>query len=183
MVNGISKCNHIKLLITLTSDNIKRLSLYLEFEDFFSKRKKLPSYIAKYIKINDETLKILRNIDKHWIFWETLNILRNIEYFEKHWIFWETLKKLRKIENFENIEKHWKYWEILSNIEKYWATLRHWKHWVVFQYIESQTLNSIQCQCGKLKHWKVLNVDVNVNFFNVSMWNSMFNVDLQTLNI
>ena len=40
MVNGISKCDHIKWLITLTSDNINWLSLYLEFEDFFSKKKK-----------------------------------------------------------------------------------------------------------------------------------------------
>ncbi len=104
------------------ADNIKWLSLYLEFD-----------------KINDETLKILRNIGK--------------------------------------------YWETLRNIEKHWATLRHWIHWVGFQYIESQTLNSIQCQCGKIKHWKPLNVDVNVNFFNVSMWNSMFNVDLQTLSV
>jgi hypothetical protein len=39
MVNGISKCDHIKWLITVTSDNIKRLSLYLEFEDFFQKEK------------------------------------------------------------------------------------------------------------------------------------------------
>jgi hypothetical protein len=83
----ISKCDHIKWL-----------ALYLEFENFFFK--KLPSYIAKNIKINDKTFKILRNIEQHW------------------------------------------------------DTLRHWKLWVVFQYIESQTLNSIQCQCGKLKHWK-----------------------------
>jgi hypothetical protein len=125
MVNWISKCDHIRWLISLTSDNIKWLSLYLEFEDFFlQKRKKLPSYIAKNIKINNKTMKILRNIEKNW------------------------------------------------------ATLRHWKHWLVFQYIESQTLNSIQCQCGKLKH-----VNVNGNFFNVSMWNSMFNVDLQTLTL
>ncbi len=40
MVNGISKCDHIKWLITLTSNNIKWLSMYLEFEDFFSKKEK-----------------------------------------------------------------------------------------------------------------------------------------------
>ncbi len=66
MVNWISKCDHIRWLISLTSDNIKWLSLYLEFEDFFlQKRKKLPSYIAKNIKINNKTMKILRNIEKN----------------------------------------------------------------------------------------------------------------------
>jgi hypothetical protein len=82
--------------------------------------------------------------------------------------------------------KHWKYWETLRNIEKHWETLSNietLKTLSSFQYIESQTLNSIQCQCGKLKHWKVLNVDVNVNFFNISMWNSMFDVVLQTLSV
>jgi hypothetical protein len=65
---GISKCDHSKRLITLTSDNIKWLLLYLEFEKkniFSKKRKKLPSYIAKNIKINDKTLKILKTIEKY----------------------------------------------------------------------------------------------------------------------
>jgi len=70
--------------------------------------------------------------------------------------------------------------EILNKIEK------HWKHWAIFQYIDSETLNSIQCQCWKLKHWKPTQCKFICqfwffDFFNVSMLVSMFNVYLQTL--
>ncbi len=45
------------------------------------------------------------------------------------------------------------FWPMISkNIGKNgenWETLRHWKHWAIFQYIDSKTLNSIQCQSWK----------------------------------
>ncbi len=80
----------------------------------------------------------------------------------------KTLKILRNIE---------KSWEILRDIEKHWEILRHWKHWVVFQYIESQTLNSIQCQCGKLKHWKGTQCRCQCQFFQY--FNVKLNVQCQ----
>ena len=58
--------------------------------------------------------------------------------------------------------KHWKNWE----------TLRHWKNWAIFQLIDSKTLNSIQCQCDKLKHWKDTQCQCQCRFFqcfNVSL--------------
>jgi len=61
--------------------------------------------------------------------------------------------------------KHWKYW-------KNWETLRHWKHWATCQYIDMKTLNSIQCQCEKLKHWKATQCQCQCQFFqcfNVSL--------------
>ena len=51
-------------------------------------------------------------------------------------------------------------------------TLRQWKHWAVFQYIDLKTLNSIQCQCQKLKHWKPTQCRCQCQFFqcfNVSL--------------
>jgi len=69
----------------------------------------------------------------------------------------------------EQIEKNW---ETLKNIEKHWETLRYWKHWAIFQYIDSETLNSIQCQCWKLKHWKPTQCQCRWRFFqcfNVSL--------------
>jgi len=60
----------------------------------------------------------------------------------------------------------------LNKIEKHWETLRHWKHWAIFQYNDSETLNSIQCQCWKLKHWKPTQCQCQRQFFqcfNVSL--------------
>jgi len=43
---------------------------------------------------------------------------------------------------------------LTKKIEKNCETLRHWKHEAIFQFIDSETLNSIQRQCWKLIQWK-----------------------------
>ncbi len=65
-----------------------------------------------------------------------------------------------------NIEKHWD----IENIEQFFNILTP-KHWIKYNVnVENKNIENL------------LNVDVNVNFFNVSMFVTMFNVDLQTLN-
>jgi len=80
------------------------------------------------------------------------------------------MKKLKK-----NFEKHWetlwnivKHWDI-ENIEQFFnmLTLKHWIRYNVN--VENFNIENL------------LNVNVNVDFLNVSMLVSMFNVDLQTL--
>jgi len=67
----------------------------------------------------------------------------------------------------EKIGKKWKNWK---KFEKHCETLRHWKHWEIFQYIDSETLNSIQCQCWKFQHWKPTQCQCQFfQCFNVSL--------------
>jgi len=54
----------------------------------------------------------------------------------------------------------------LRNIEKHWETLKHWKHWAIFQYIDSETLNSIQCQCWK-KTLKTYSMLMSMSIFSM----------------
>ena len=98
-----------------------------------SRRKKLPSYIAKNIKINNKTLKILRNIEKYW---ETL---RNIE---KHW---ETLRNIEQHWDIENIEQFSIYW--ISNIE--FNSMSMWKIKTLKRYSMSMSMSifsMFQCE-------------------------------------
>ena len=131
------KLNAMSMFLKFSTLNSIQCSMFSMLISMFQFLKICQNFQVSILSVNKKNLKFVL------IFSVTIFILNN------HW---------KKLKFLQKMIFRLAFWAKTSNfsfkILKILKTLRHWKHWTVFQYIESKTLNSLQCRCEQLKHWK-----------------------------